>query len=90
MLLVMNKNATKSQIDSVINKIQECGYTARPIPGGERVSIGILNNKGPVEGALFLGMPGVKDAIPVTRPYKLVSREFHRQRELRRHGGDTL
>jgi 3-deoxy-7-phosphoheptulonate synthase len=51
------------------------GYTARPIPGGDRVSIGILNNEGPVDAALFAGLPGVKEAIPVTRPYKLVSRE---------------
>jgi 3-deoxy-7-phosphoheptulonate synthase len=76
MLLVMNKNATDEQISSVIAKIEEQGYIARPIPGGERVSIGILYNKGPVDGSLFLGMPGVKEAIPVTRPYKLVSREF--------------
>ncbi|MFC1494962.1 3-deoxy-7-phosphoheptulonate synthase [Thermodesulfobacteriota bacterium] len=76
MLLVMNKNATQEEIDNVIKAIEELSYTARPIPGGERVSIGILNNRGPVDGALFLGMPGVKDAIPVTKPYKLVSREF--------------
>jgi len=76
MLLVMNKNATDEQINSVIAKIKEHGYTPRPIPGGERVSIGILYNRGPVDGSLFLGMPGVKEAIPVTRPYKLVSREF--------------
>ena len=76
MLLVMNKNATDEQIDAVLSKIKEHGYTPRPIPGGERISIGILYNKGPVDGALFLGMSGVKEAIPVTRPYKLVSREF--------------
>lgn len=76
MLLVMNKNATEEEIAKVIETIKDQGYTPKPIPGGERVSIGILNNKGPVEGALFLGMPGVKDAIPVTKPYKLVSREF--------------
>lgn len=40
------------------------------------MSIGILYNKGPVDGSLFLGMPSVQDAIPVTKPYKLVSREF--------------
>jgi len=56
--------------------IEDRGYTARPIPGGERVSIGILNNKGHVDASPFLGLPGVKDAIHVTRPYKLVSREF--------------
>lgn len=76
MLLVMDKSATDEEIKAVIKVIEEKGYTARPIPGGDRVSIGILNNKGPVDGSLFLGLPGVKDAIPVTRPYKLVSREF--------------
>lgn len=76
MLLVMKKNASEEEIENVISTIKDQGYTPRPIPGGERVSIGILYNKGPVDGALFLGMPGVQDAIPVTKPYKLVSREF--------------
>ena len=77
MLLVMDQKATQEQIDRVIATIKEHGFMPRPIPGGQRVSIGILNNKGPVDGSLFLGLPGVKDAIPVTRPYKLVSREVH-------------
>ncbi|MBW1801074.1 MAG: 3-deoxy-7-phosphoheptulonate synthase, partial [Deltaproteobacteria bacterium] len=76
MLIVMNKNATQEQINTVLSTIEEHGYTPRPIPGGERVSIGILNNRGPVDASLFSGIPGVKDAIPVTRAYKLVSREF--------------
>lgn len=79
MLLVMNKNATEKQIESVVEAIEKQGYKARTIPGGERVSIGILYNRGPVDGSLFIGMPGVKEVIPVTRPYKLVSREFHPQ-----------
>ena len=76
MLIVMDQKATPEEIDVVIAVIEAKGYTARPIPGGERVAIGILNNEGPVDAVLFLGMPGVKDAISVTRPYKLVSREF--------------
>jgi 3-deoxy-7-phosphoheptulonate synthase len=76
MLIVMDKTATQEQIDNVIAAIEQRGFTARPIPGGERMSIGILNNKGHVDGSPFLGLPGVKDAIHVTRPYKLVSREF--------------
>jgi 3-deoxy-7-phosphoheptulonate synthase len=77
MLVVMNKKATREEIDAVVTAIEERGYTPRPIPGGERVAIGVLYNKGPVDASLFLGLPGVKDIIPVTRPYKLVSREFH-------------
>ena len=79
MLIVMDKKATPEEIDVVLATIEERGYTARPIPGGERVSIGILNNKGPVDASQFLGLPGVKDAIAVTRPYKLVSREFRHE-----------
>lgn len=75
MLVVMDRGATSEQVDKVVRTIEARGMTARPIPGGDRVSIGILNNKGPVDPALFLGLPGVKEAIPVTRPYKLVSRE---------------
>ena len=76
MLIVMDKKATQAEIDNIIAVIKQRGFTARPIPGGERMSIGILNNKGHVDASPFLGMPGVKDAIHVTRPYKLDSREF--------------
>ncbi|MBW2670669.1 MAG: 3-deoxy-7-phosphoheptulonate synthase [Deltaproteobacteria bacterium] len=76
MLIVMDKKAKQTEIDTVVAAIEQKGYTARPIPGGERVSIGILNNKGHVDAGPFLSLPGVKDAIHVTRPYKLVSREI--------------
>ncbi|MFO7930427.1 MAG: 3-deoxy-7-phosphoheptulonate synthase [Desulfosalsimonas sp.] len=77
MLIVMRQDATQEQIDAVIYAIEEKGCSARPIPGGERVSIGVLYNKWPIDPATFQGMSGVKEAIPVTRPYKLVSREVH-------------
>ena len=76
MLIVMNNTATQAQIDEVVAVVERNNCKARPIPGGDRVSIGVLHNKGPLDTGLFLGLPGVKDAIPVTRPYKLVSREF--------------
>ena len=75
MLVVMEQKATSKQIEAVVSSIENKGYTARPIPGGDRVSIGILHNKGAVDASMFLGLPGVKEVIPVTRPYKLVSRE---------------
>jgi 3-deoxy-7-phosphoheptulonate synthase len=40
------------------------------------VAIGILHNQGAVDASFFLELPGVRDVIPVTHPYKLVSREF--------------
>jgi 3-deoxy-7-phosphoheptulonate synthase len=90
MLIVMEKGATAEQIAKVVQVIESKGMTARPIPGGDRVSIGILNNKGPVDQALFMGLAGVKEAIPVTRPYKLVSREVKPEDTLIRVGPVTI
>ena len=76
MLVVMSQQATPEEVDAVVAAIEAKGYEARPIPGGERVAIGVLHNKGAVDASHFLQLPGVKEVIPVTRPYKLVSREF--------------
>jgi 3-deoxy-7-phosphoheptulonate synthase len=79
MLIVMDKDATDAQIKAVVAKIESLGYEAQPMPGGERVAIAILRNPGPVNATLFVDMPGVIQAIPVSRPYKLVSREMKRE-----------
>ncbi len=75
----MEKGISEEKIQAAVNAIEKRGYTARPIPGGDRVSIGILHNKGSVDAAHFLGLDGVKEVIPVTKPYKLVSREFKQE-----------
>ena len=77
MLIVMKNDATDAQVRAVIIEIQDMGYRGVPMPGAERTAICILGNKGPVEAARFLSIEGVQDAIPVTKPYKLVSRETH-------------
>lgn len=79
MLVVMEKGTTEEKIQAAVTAIEKRGYIARPIPGGDRVSIGILHNKGSVDAAHFLGLEGVKEVIPVTKPYKLVSREFQQE-----------
>jgi len=79
MLVVMEKGTTDDKIQAAVEAIEKRGYTARPIPGGDRVSIGILHNRGSVDAAHFLGLDGVKEVIPVTKPYKLVSREFKQE-----------
>jgi 3-deoxy-7-phosphoheptulonate synthase len=75
----MEKGITERKIQAAVAAIEKRGYTARPIPGGDRVSIGILHNKGSVDATHFLGLDGVKEVIPVTKPYKLVSREFQQE-----------
>jgi 3-deoxy-7-phosphoheptulonate synthase len=90
MLIVMEKDATATDIQTVVDVIESKSCVARPIPGGDRVSIGILHNKGSLDPSSFLGLAGVKDAIPVSRPYKLVSREFQKEDTLITVGDVTI
>src|SRR4030042_4315830 len=79
MPIVMDKDATDVQIQAVVKRIEDLGFEAQPMPGGEGVAIAILRNPGPVDQALFVDLAGVLQAIPVSRPYKLVSREMKRE-----------
>ncbi len=76
MLIVMDKTATSKEVEDVVAMIERKGCTARPVPGGHRVAICVLHNEGSVDSAPFLALSGVKEAIPVTHAYKLVSREL--------------
>jgi len=75
MLIVMESLATEEQIRGVIDRIQALGLRAHAIPGAERTAIGITGNHGPLDPAEFEILSGVQQAIRVTKPYKLVSRE---------------
>ncbi len=75
MLIVMHKDATPAQVDAVLDRIAGLGFKGHAMPGAQRVAIGITGNKGPVDPDAFRYLDGVVDAIPVSRPFKLVSRE---------------
>jgi 3-deoxy-7-phosphoheptulonate synthase len=75
MLVVMKPNATEAQVDAVVEKIRSLGLHPHAIPGAQRTAIGITGNKGGLDPALFEGLPGVREAIRVSQPFKLVSRE---------------
>lgn len=78
MLVVMQTDATSQQIDRVVEVIRERGLTPHVLPGATRTAIGLTGNTGAVDPALFESLAGVGEAIRVTKPYKLASREMHR------------
>ena len=75
MLVVMQSHATEEQVRAVCNRIDALGLKAHPIPGAGRTAIGITGNSGAVDLGVLESMPGVIECIPVTKPYKLVSRD---------------
>ena len=76
MLIVMKNNASAEQIHSGVRVVKEMGYDATPIPGGQRTAIGIIGNDGGISSDRLAGLEGVLELIPVTQPYKQVSREW--------------
>ncbi|MGB1842421.1 MAG: 3-deoxy-7-phosphoheptulonate synthase [Longimicrobiales bacterium] len=79
MLVVMKHNASEGDISGVVGTIEEMGYDARPIPGGQRTAVGLIGNDGRVDAARLQGLPGVLEVIPVTHAYKQVSREWREE-----------
>ena len=79
MLIVMHRHATPEQIEIVVAAVEKMGLTASSIPGSERTAIGVLGNQGYVDDAPIRDLPGVKEVIHVSKPYKVVSRDFHPQ-----------
>ena len=75
MLVVMQSHATEEQVRAVCKRIESLGLKAHPIPGSIRTAIGITGNKGAIDLGVLESMPGVGECIPVSKPYKLVSRD---------------
>src|ERR1700675_848736 len=75
MLVVMQAAATEQQVREVCRRIKALGLKAHPIPGALRTAIGITGNKGMLDLGVLESLPGVIECIPVSKPYKLVSRD---------------
>ncbi|MBA3556286.1 MAG: 3-deoxy-7-phosphoheptulonate synthase, partial [Gemmatimonadales bacterium] len=76
MLIVMRHGTPQEDIDRVVAVIAEMGYAARPMPGRQRTTVGLVGNDGRVDGSRLEALPGVQEIIHVTKPYKQVSREW--------------
>jgi 3-deoxy-7-phosphoheptulonate synthase len=75
MLVVMQSHATEEQIRAVCDRIESLGLKAHPIPGAARTAIGITGNDGAIDLGVLESLAGVIECIPVSKPYKLVSRD---------------
>jgi 3-deoxy-7-phosphoheptulonate synthase len=91
MLIVVRQGAPEEDIRRVAATIEEMGYQARPMPGKQRTTIGLVGNDGRVDGSRLAALPGVQEIIHVTKPYKQVSREWKADSTLvRLPGGLTV
>src|SRR5512132_4277832 len=90
MLIVMKADATDGQIEAVVGIIEELGYRAHPMPGASRTAIGITGNQGAVDASHFENLPGVAEAVRVSKPYKLVTLDLRAEKTVVRVGDATI
>lgn len=90
MLVVMDAQATAQQVEKVVQELESMGLKAHPIPGSLRTAIGVTGNKSRVDADRVLAQGGVKEIIHVTKPFKLVSREFFPEDSIVDIGGVTV
>lgn len=77
MLIVLDRSATEQEVGGIVAAVEGMGLRAEVLPGGHRTAIGILGNTGYIDGDSLIHLPGVKELIHVSKPYKLVSREWN-------------
>lgn len=90
MIVIMRRSATDVQVNNVISRIEQRGCRVHLSEGDERVIIGVIGNGRPIDPVQFERMSGVERAVPVLRPFKLASREFHPQDTVVRVNGVSV
>jgi len=79
MMIIMRTGASKKEIKHVVDRVKQYGLRAHISTGDERTVIGAIGDGRPVYRDQFLHLPGVDRILPISRPYKLASREFRQK-----------
>ena len=87
----MSSDSTQAQVDDVMGHLAERGLAGHPSSGSERTVIGVIGQTYPELANELEVMPGVREVVPISKPYKLASREFNpNDTVVKIGGGDVL
>jgi 3-deoxy-7-phosphoheptulonate synthase len=90
MLIVMKADASASDIEGVLRVIETLGFRGHALPGENRTAIGVTGNRGSIDPTHFENLPGVDDAIRVTKPYKLISKDLRPEKSIVKVGNSVI
>jgi 3-deoxy-7-phosphoheptulonate synthase len=76
-MIIMKKDATKEEIENVVNEIKSHGLRADISHGEFRTVIGLIGDERKAPFSHLAAMPGVKEARMIETPYKLINREYN-------------
>jgi len=86
-IIVMNPNAPQGSIDRVVGEIEKMGGAAHLSQGKFRTVIGAVGEEANLDQNHLASLDGVEKVVPIMKPYKLASREFHEEDTVIEIGG---
>jgi len=86
----MKSGASASEIERVLEAIDALGFRGHSLPGANRTAIGVTGNSGAIDPAHFENLAGVAQAIRVTQPYKLISKDLRPERSVVKVGNSAI
>jgi len=79
MVIIMNSDATRENIQAVIDTIVSAGLEAKVMEGAQQKIVGVIGDKTLLSSIPIEAMDGVEKSVSISKSYKLASREFHPQ-----------
>src|ERR1051326_7733383 len=86
----MNSNAPQASIERVVSEIEKMGASAHLSQGKFRTVIGAVGEEGSLDQNHLASLDGVEKVVPIMKPYKLASREFHEDDSVIEVGGGSV
>jgi 3-deoxy-7-phosphoheptulonate synthase len=77
MIIVLRPDSTEAQIDHIVERIKELGFKPHLSRGELRTIIGVIGDENRLQAQPLSAIPGVEQVLPILKPFKLASREFH-------------
>ena len=82
MIIVLRKDVTEAQIEHIADRIKEAGLTVHISKGEDRTIVGAIGDEALMAKVQLQALPGVEKVMPIMKPYKVVSREFHKENSI--------
>jgi 3-deoxy-7-phosphoheptulonate synthase len=77
MIIVLRPSSTPAQVDHILERIRELGFQPHLSKGELRTIIGVIGDENKLHAEPLAAIPGVEQVLPILKPFKLASREFH-------------
>src|SRR5581483_4743656 len=90
LIVVMNSHAPQASIDRVVAEIERMGCQSHLSQGRFRTVIGAVGEEGLIDQNHLASLDGVEKVVPIMKPYKLASREFHEDDTVVEVGGERV